>query len=247
MDYKVLVNKKNKINKNIINNTNLIMIKNYLNKDIFIEKKTYSMYKKLKDYLSSINIEIGIDSGYRSIEDQKLIYEEMKKLYGESYAENYIAKEGYSEHHTGLCIDLVLKIDNRFITSNNELFAKEEIFDVIHSCLPIFGFILRYPKEKENITGYLYEPWHIRYVGESTANIIYNENLTLEEYHKKYNINGVLLVNKPSGITSREVDNIIACKFDTKVGHTGTLDPLASGVLIVLIGSATKICQYYCR
>lgn len=242
MDYKLLINKNNIINKSIINNIKLMTVENYLGNNILIEKKTYFMYKRLKEYLSSTGIDIFIDSSYRSLEEQEKLFNEIKSLYGEEYANSYVSHSGYSEHHTGLCIDIVLKIEDRFISSNEDLLNYENAFTKIHSCLKDFGFILRYPKEKETITGYFYEPWHIRYVGKRTATIIYNENLTLEEYHSKYNINGVLLVNKPSGMTSRDVDNFIARKFDTKkVGHTGTLDPLASGVLIVLINNATKI------
>ena len=82
----------------------------------------------------------------------------------------------------------------------------------------------------------------IRYVGKSTANIIYSNNLTLEEYHKKYNKTGILVVNKERGCTSHDVVESVGKIFDTKkVGHTGTLDPLASGVLILTLGKATKI------
>ena len=82
----------------------------------------------------------------------------------------------------------------------------------------------------------------IRYVGKSTANIIYNEKITLEEYQKKYNKTGILVVNKESGCTSHDVVETVGKIFDTKkVGHTGTLDPLASGVLILTLGKATKI------
>lgn len=242
MDYKLLINRDNVVTKNIINNIKFVTVENYLNDNIRIEKKTYFMYKRLKEYLSSLGIDIFIDSSYRSVEEQEELFNESKSLYGEEYANNYVSHGGYSEHQTGLCIDIVLKIENRFIYLNEELFNYDSVFTTIHSCLKEFGFILRYPKGKESITGYFYEPWHIRYVGKRTANIIYNESLTLEEYHNKYNVNGILLVNKPSGMTSREVDNFIARKFDTKrVGHTGTLDPLASGVLIVLINNATRM------
>ena len=69
---------------------------------------------------------------------------------------------------------------------SDELFNKEDIYLVIHKYLHKFGFILRYPKDKEDITGYNYEPWHIRYVGKEVASIIYNNNITLEEYVLKY-------------------------------------------------------------
>ena len=108
--------------------------------------------------------------------------------------------------------------------------------------LPNYGFILRYPKGSEDITGYNYEPWHYRYVGKNTASIISKNNLTLEEYDKLYNKSGVLLVNKPKGLTSRDVVNKLEKVFDTKkIGHNGTLDPMATGLLVITINKSTKI------
>lgn len=244
MDYKVLINKNNQITKQILNNIKLITEKNYLDEGILIEKKTYQMYLRLKGFLETIGMEIAISSAYRSIEQQEEIIEEFNHVYGEDYVNQYVALPGYSEHHTGLCLDLTLKIGNKYLENNEELFENVKLFEQIHQYLKDYGFILRYPKGKEKITGYSYEPWHIRYVGVHTANIMISEKLCLEEYHNKYNISGILIVNKPKGITSRDVDSIISKKFDTKkVGHTGTLDPLASGVLIVLLNKATKVSQ----
>ena len=244
MNYKILVNKDNPISKDYINNLNLICIKNCYNDDIYIEKNTYNHYLKLKNELEKININIDIESSYRSIEEQKQIREGFLKKYGEEYVSKYVSYEGYSEHHTALAIDIVLIKDNKIISDNEKLLKDEKTFSKIHSILKDYGFILRYPKDKENITGYSYEPWHIRYVTYSTANIIYNNNLTLEEYNDKYNINGILVVNKDKDVTSRDVVNKISNIFDTKkVGHTGTLDPLATGVLILTIGNATKISE----
>ncbi len=244
MNYKVLINKDNQVTKQILNQIKLVTTKNAFDESILIEKKTYQMYLKLREFLSHQGIEIGIDSAYRSIKQQENIMEEAKYLYGEDAANQYVAPVNYSEHHIGLSLDLTLKINNRYLESNQELFANIQIFEQIHQYLKDYGFILRYPKDKEKITGYSYEPWHIRYVGVHTANIIFNKNLSLEEYHQKYNVSGVLIVNKPKGMTSKDVDLAISRKFDTKkVGHTGTLDPLASGVLIVLLNKATKISQ----
>lgn len=243
MNYKVLINKDNMVTKQILNDVKLIKIKNAFDEDQLIEKKTYQMYLKLKEWIRQQGIDLGIDSAYRSIKQQENIIENSKYSPQEN-ANRYMAPTNYSEHHTGLALDLTLKINGKYLNSNEELFANIKILEMIHQHLKDYGFILRYPKNKEKITGYPYEPWHIRYVGVSTANIIFNENLSLEEYHQKYNVSGILLVNKPKGMTSRDVDSIISKKFDTKkVGHTGTLDPLASGVLIVLLNKATKISQ----
>ena len=169
-------------------------------------------------------------------------YEKFSKLYGQEYADKTVAPVGCSEHHTGLAIDIGLKIDNKKIYDNEELMAHESILLEIHSYLQNYGFILRYPKGKEYITGYPYEPWHIRYVGKFVAKIIENNNYTLEEYLENYS--KVLLVNKEKNMTSFDVVNEISHLFGIKrVGHTGTLDPLAEGVLIVTIGKATKVVE----
>lgn len=244
MDYKILINKDHKVTKQILNSINLVRGKDYLDEEIFVEKKTYQMYLKLKQFLETIGIEIAISSAYRGVEEQQEIMSEMNRIYGESYTNQYVALPNYSEHHTGLCLDLTLKINNQYVENNEKLFENAKIFEQIHQYLEDYGFILRYPKDKEEITGYSYEPWHIRYVGIRTASIMNRDNLCLEEYHSKYNRSGILVVNKPRGMTSRDVDSIIGKIFDTKkVGHTGTLDPLASGVLIVLLNKATKISQ----
>lgn len=131
-----------------------------------------------------------------------------------------------SEYATGLLIKISVKVEDKYICND---IIPQDIIDKIRDCISEFGFILR-----DYLT--------IRYVGYKTANIIKKEKLTLEEYNKKYNINGILVVNKPKGITSRDVVNFVGKILDTKkVGHTGTLDPLASGVLVLTIGTATKI------
>lgn len=102
------------------------------------------------------------------------------KKYGIDYARKVVAMPGTSEHHLGQAIDLIIKKDDRWITLNSDLLKEDKIFKRIHKSLKYFGFMLRYPKGKEKITGYQYEPWHIRYVGEELANEIGDK--TLEEF-----------------------------------------------------------------
>lgn len=242
MNYKVLVNKDNLYKKCNFSNIELKKIINLLGEEYLLEKKTLKAYLALREYLAKDNIFIDIISAYRSYEDQKKIIDDYIDNYGKEYVKKYVSPIGASEHHTGLCIDVGLVVNNKLIFKNNELFANEEIYKKIIKLLPKYGLILRYPKGKEKITGYSYEPWHYRYVGKATARIIMDNNLTLEEYDKLYNKSGILLVNKPKGITSRDVVNKIEKIFDTKkVGHNGTLDPLAEGLLVVTINKATKI------
>ena len=238
----ILVNKQNKIKESYLKKIKLINTKDINNKDVLIEKETYENYLKLKDFLKEKNIEIGISSAYRSIEDQEKIYNEFLKKYGEEYTKTHVAVPYTSEHHTGLCLDINVKVNGYFPKDNYELEEQKEYYESIYKYLKDFGFILRYPKGKENITGVLYEPWHIRYVGVVPATIIMNNNWTLEEYLKEFS--GVIVINKKSGPTSFDIANEVSHIFGIKkVGHTGTLDPLAEGILIIAIGKATKIVE----
>ena len=238
----VLVNKQNKIKTSYYKKADFIEIKDIENDTVLIDKKTYEAYSELRRFLSTKNINIDIASAFRSEELQLQVYEEFCELYGKEYADKTVAPVGTSEHHTGLAIDIGLIIDGQKIYNNDELMKLEDILLEIHSHLKDYGFILRYPKGKENITGYPYEPWHIRYVGKFVANIIEENNYTLEEYLTNYS--GIILVNKKKGMTSFDVVNKISNLFGIKrIGHTGTLDPMAEGVLIVAIGKATKVVE----
>lgn len=242
MNYKILVNKDNLYDKNNFSNIEFRKITNIIGEEYLLEKRTLKAFLSLKKDLEKDNIFIDIIGGYRTIKDQEMIINDYINKYGEDYTKKYVAPIKASEHHTGLCFDIGLIINNKLIYENDELFTNEEIYKIIISILPNYGLILRYPKGKEEITGYNYEPWHYRYVGKSTANIITDNNLTLEEYNELYNKSGVLLVKKPKGVTSRDVVNEIGRVFDTKkVGHNGTLDPMAEGLLVITINKATKI------
>ncbi|MBR0032912.1 MAG: M15 family metallopeptidase [Treponema sp.] len=94
-----------------------------------------------------------------------------------------VAIPGTSEHHTGLAIDIVPKVDGEWKWENEDMMNLPELFAIIHKELPKHGFILRYPKNKEETTGYSYEPWHIRYVAsKKIAQKIFDEGITLEKY-----------------------------------------------------------------
>jgi len=245
MNYKILINKENKYQSSDFCNLVLVKYHNIVGEEILVEKKTLQEFLSLQKKLQEQGCKIDITSGYRSIEEQEKIYQEIKEEYGSSYANSFVAPPGSSEHHSGLCIDIGLVEDNKLIDDNNTLTSDMYISileDKVIPCLKEFGFILRYPKTKESITGYSYEPWHYRYVGKHTAFLIEEKSLTLEQYHELYQKSGILIVNKPKGITSRDVVNQIGKIFDTKkVGHNGTLDPLAEGVLVITINKATKI------
>ena len=242
MKYSILVNKENEIKDSYFDKIKLVETINIEDEMIQVEEKTYEAYLELKKYLETKNIFIELDSAYRSIEAQQRIIDDFTEKYGIDYVNKYVAPIRVSEHHTGLALDLAIIVNNNKIIENEDLFANENTFLEIHKHLYKFGFILRYPKGKENITGYNYEPWHIRYIGKIPAKIIYDNNLTLEEYLNNFGC--VLYINKPKDITSFDVVNKISKLFGIKrVGHTGTLDPIATGVMLITIGKATKIVE----
>ncbi len=176
----LLVNKKHLFNENDIKDFEMIEYENYKEDTIFVESETFKYFEMLKIHLKISGIIIDIASGYRSLEKQENIFLEYMKKYGLDYAEEVVAMPGNSEHHTGQAIDIVIYKDGKWITENEDLLKCIDEFKKIHEVLKHFGFILRYPKDKENVTGYSYEPWHIRYVGEENACMI--ENRTLEEF-----------------------------------------------------------------
>lgn len=240
--YLILINKDNKIKKNYFKNIKLIDTKLVDNTPCQIEEETYKAYLELKKKLAAENIEIGLDSAYRTIEKQQEIYNGYQEKYGLDYTSKIVAEPFTSEHHTGLAIDLSLKVNGKYQKDNEDAFKLEKEYQKIHKHLAKYGFILRYSREKEKITGYSYEPWHIRYVGKIPAKIMEENNWTLEEYIN--NFSAILYVNKKAGKTSFDIVNEISNIFGIqKVGHTGTLDPLAEGVLIVTIGKATKVAE----
>ena len=185
-NYLILVNKKNLINKDFIKTVKLKTVSTvYSNEDTQVEIVALNAFEKLKTYLEKKGIKIGIDSSFRSVEEQQNIMDKFIKNYGKDYAKRTVAIPGTSEHHTWLAIDIVPFVNGKWITENEGMMKETEIFKVIHKSLAKYGFILRYPKGKETITGYSYEPWHIRYVGAKYAKEIYKKAITLEEYTTK--------------------------------------------------------------
>lgn len=113
-------------------------------------------------------------SGYRSYQYQTQLYNNYVNQHGEEEANTFSAKPGFSEHQTGLTFDLK--------DFNGQLVEDPITSQWIKDNCAKYGFIIRYPEGKEDITGYIYEPWHLRYVGEDVANQIMNNNITLEQY-----------------------------------------------------------------
>lgn len=124
-------------------------------------------------------INLYATSGYRSYNRQKIIFDYRANQRGEEVANQTTARPGESEHQTGLAMDITSRSANFGLT---QYFGETKEGKWVKENSWNFGFIIRYPKGKEHITGYTYEPWHLRYVGVDAAKYIYENNITLEEY-----------------------------------------------------------------
>lgn len=120
---------------------------------------------------------IRVMSSYRSYNYQVNLYNKYVQNDGKEAADTYSARPGYSEHQTGLCID----IDDGIVNYTD--FEQSKSFKWMQENAHKYGFILRYPKDKTKITGYTYESWHYRYVGKKIASYIKKHNITFDEYY----------------------------------------------------------------
>lgn len=148
-----------------------------------LTSETQNAFNKMRDDASNLGLNLWLSSGYRSYYDQQYIYNNYVSRDGQANADTYSARAGHSEHQTGLAFDLNT-IDDSFSYTEEGKWVHDNCYN--------YGLILRYPKGKESITGYMYESWHMRYVGEELAKKLYNNGdwITLEEYFgidSKYN------------------------------------------------------------
>ena len=139
-----------------------------------LTSETLSAFYRMQAAAASEGISLFVKSGYRSYIDQKIIYRDYSARDGAAAADRYSARPGHSEHQTGMAMDLN-SLDFSFADT------PEGIWLAAH-CAE-YGFIIRYPAGCEDKTGYVYEPWHVRYVGEELARKITDSGLCLEEYY----------------------------------------------------------------
>ena len=183
-NYMILVNKQHLLPEGWEDTVELETARNsFDDRDFLVEKEALKSFNLLREDLLAEGIDIELDSTYRTVAYQEELMERFKKEYGEEYALATVATPGASEHHTGLAIDVCIIKDGVVIDENEDMIAEREIFARIHEKLPLYGFILRYPEGKEDITGYGFEPWHFRYIGNvEIATEIYERGITFEEY-----------------------------------------------------------------
>lgn len=140
-----------------------------------IDNEAYKAWQQMKSDAASINLNLWIQSGYRSYYYQKDLYDGYVKRKGKSAADKSSARPGHSEHQSGLAFDL-----NTITTSFKDTAEGKW---VNNNCY-LYGYIIRFPEGKTNETGYIFEPWHIRYVGKDLAKKLYNNGnwITMEAY-----------------------------------------------------------------
>ncbi|MDD2378235.1 MAG: M15 family metallopeptidase [Bacilli bacterium] len=178
-DTLILVNKENGLPSDYIPVDLELIDKKFAFDNKYLRHEARSNIEKLGSDALALGYKIIVVSAFRDYKYQYDLHNEYIKVKGAQYAELCSARPGYSEHQTGLAIDVM--------GSNNDynLFEESIEFNWMRNNAHRYGFILRYPYDKTDITGYKYEPWHYRYVGLKTAEYIYKHNLTLEEYIKK--------------------------------------------------------------
>ncbi len=146
-----------------------------------ITEEANDAYVSMWNAASEEELKLIVNSSYRTHESQTEVYNNIKAANGQKAADKVAARPGHSEHQTGLAID-VFEIKNQatstFKDSPAYTWLKENAYK--------FGFIERYPENKEYLTGYSFESWHWRYVGEKAAKIIQEENITFDEYYAYY-------------------------------------------------------------
>ena len=127
-------------------------------------------------------LSVFLSSGYRGFEEQQYLFNRKVEQYGEEQAATIVSRPGTSEHQTGLACD----ITDEYYELKNESLENTALYQWMSRHCQEYGFIVRYPKDKEEITGIIYEPWHFRYVGVEAATYMVEHNLCLEEFVALY-------------------------------------------------------------
>lgn len=188
----ILVNKDNRLDKDFYPN-NMIEIKPKIegsidkNRKVLLDKDAYDSFLKMQQQAKKEGIDIDISSGFRSYLYQIKVFKYYLDLIGEEETLKRVAIPGTSDHQTGLALDYFSfrKNEDGSIFPYTDIKEEDIEYQWIKDNSYKFGFIIRFPKGKENITKVMFEPWHLRYVGKDLAQILHYNNLTLEEYYEK--------------------------------------------------------------
>ena len=175
----MLVNKYNGLDKDFIPDNLVSVDKEYaIDSKQKANKEMYEAFIKMSnDCKKETGYKVLFRSGYRDYKSQEDTYNLYLKTYGKKYAEEYAAHPGFSEHQTGLAVDIKAESSNTFAGTKESTWLSKNAHK--------YGFILRYGKKEEDMTGYKYESWHYRYIG-SIAEKVYESNITYDEYYIRF-------------------------------------------------------------
>ncbi len=178
-DYLILVNKYYHLPSDY-EPDDLVKVNNkyYYGENHQIRQVTYDAFKNMWEAAYNEDIYLIINSSYRTFDEQKSVYDDYKDSKGTTYADSIAARPGYSEHQTGLSLDIFSKTHTT--TSN---FKDSPAYIWLQNNAYKYGFIERYTEEAEEITGFSAESWHWRYVGIEAATYIHENNITFDEYY----------------------------------------------------------------
>lgn len=175
----LLINKFNRVSENF-EPKNLVTIEG----NFLATKETTDAYKEMLEDMEEEGMKIYVVSSYRSIEYQENLYNNYLKVDDRDEVDTYSARPGYSEHHTGRALDI------SHIPGNIDAFEGSEEAEWVYKNCYRYGFIVRYKEETMDVTGYIYEPWHITYVGTEISVRMHSDEIeTLEEYVARYGQN----------------------------------------------------------
>ena len=179
-DELILVNKYNQLPKDYAPEDLTDISVQYCYGDNEVSNEVYQKYISMYNAAKEEDLYLIITSAFRDYEFQDQLWNQYAKSQGEEWADSVAARAGHSEHQTGLTLDIV--------TYNSHMndFENTDEFKWLQKHAHEYGFIMRYPKDKEDITGYDYESWHYRYVGVETATKIHELGITYDEYYAYY-------------------------------------------------------------
>lgn len=173
----MLVNKFNYLDENYAPDDIVKVSVQFAYGDNEIKKEVYEKFRSMYNDAKKEGLYLIITSSYRDYNFQKELWDSYANQKGDEWADSVSARAGYSEHQTGYTLDIVT------YNANMSSFEKTDEFKWLQDNAYKYGFILRYPKDKEDITGYSYESWHYRYVGKDVATKIKKLGITFDEYY----------------------------------------------------------------
>ena len=172
----MLVNKHFSLNKSFVpNNLVTVSSEDSVDEGIKLNGEAYRAFKQMKSDMNKEGLDVLINEGYRSYSDQEELCDYYRNLYGDNYVSKYVALPGFSEHQTGLAIDLSSTSTRTFSNSKEYKWMLDNSYR--------YGFILRYDSRLITETQFNSEPWHFRYVGSEISNYLHEHYMSYEEYY----------------------------------------------------------------